>query len=75
MKRHIRLVTRCGCTREMDVPSLKLTFRVSIDRQFIGMAPDAGGFVFERTDERRFEHFAGTGIGGDVAIYEEVASR
>lgn len=75
MKRHIRLVTRCGCTREMDVPSLKLTVQVSLQRTFIGLAADAGGFVFEQSEERRFEHLTGTGIGDDVAVYEEVASR
>ena len=51
MKRRVRLVTQDGDSRELTVPSLKLTIR------------DGG---------RRFEHHHGTGLGADVAVYEEV---
>jgi hypothetical protein len=73
--RTVRLVTHDGFYRELRVPSLKLTMRVVVDRTFIGLDPSAGGFVFERTTERRFEHHHGTGLGDDVAVYEEVATR
>lgn len=71
MTRNVRLVTHDGFYRELRVAHIKLTIHVVVDRQFVCMDPAVGGFVFERTTERRFEHSYGTGLGSDVAVYEE----
>lgn len=60
MKRTIRLVTHDGLIREMSVPSLKLTIR---------------RVEFEDRIVPRFEHVYGTGLGADIAVYEEARIR